>query len=60
MGNMVIQKIKVCPALSDKEVTATRKTVTPTSNLERATFIYWFRVSRRRLTFDIDHDEMQR
>ena len=55
MGSMVIQKIKVCPALSDKEVTATRKTGTSTANPKKVTFIL---VCRRRFTIVIAHDEM--
>lgn len=60
MGNMVIQKAEICTALSDKEVTTTRKTITPT-NPKRdyiSTLICLLQVSMRYLTIDIDHDEM--
>ena len=58
MGNMVIQKAEICTALSDKEVTTTRKTITPT-NPKRGyiSLICLLQVSMRCLT--IDHDEMQ-
>ena len=46
MANIVIQKVEVCPALSDKEVTAARETVTPFP--KGVIFIHLLRISSSR------------